>query len=154
MKLRGIEKCERSRIDQWAAFQLDYKWKKIGVIFSLVITVVLLIQKFSRPSGFQYDTEHVSYLFFLERFFLIGLLIIIVSKDKIEDEMITSIRARSFKLAFICAVLYAVIQPFVNALVFYVLAKDSMGYNSTYFQVLTFMLMLQILFFEVLKRNR
>ena len=77
------------------------------------------------------------------------------NEREFEDEMIVSLRSKSMRLAFVLAVLYALIQPLVNVLVFYVIDfNDLSGNTFSYFQVLFFMLMIQIIFFEVLKRNR
>ena len=99
------------------------------------------------------DLDSIESSFVLKRVLLIGLLVVSLSKDKEEDEMIVSLRAKSFTLAFVLAVLYSLIQPLVNVLVFYII-KGDMTNGFSYFQVLSFMLMLQIMFFEVLKRNR
>lgn len=147
MGLKNIQECERSRIERWAGFQLEHKWKRIGIAASSLCFMSLLVLKLT---GF--NTLESSFV--LKRILLVGLLIISLSKDKEEDEMIVSLRAKSFTLAFILAVLYALIQPFVNVLVFYLIKGGASGDHFSYFQVLSFMLMLQIMFFEVLKRNR
>ena len=147
MNLKRVENCERSRIERWAGFQLDHKWRRRGVIISVMAFLALAILKFT-------DTNNLISSFVLRRVLLIGLLIISLSKDKIEDEMIISLRAKSFTLAFIIAVIYSLVQPFVNMLVFYIIKGAYTTDSFSYFQVLSFMLMLQILFFGVLKRNR
>ena len=146
MGFKNIQECERSRIERWARFQLEHRWKKIGVLISLLCFVVLMLLKLM-------DLNSIESSFVLKRVLLIGLLVVSLSKDKEEDEMIVSLRAKSFTLAFVLAVLYSLIQPLVNVLVFYII-KGDMTNGFSYFQVLSFMLMLQIMFFEVLKRNR
>ena len=146
MGFKNIQECERSRIERWAGFQLEHRWKKIGVLISLLCFVVLMLLKLM-------DLNSIESSFVLKRVLLIGLLVVSLSKDKEEDEMIVSLRAKSFTLAFVLAVLYSLIQPLVNVLVFYII-KGDMTNGFSYFQVLSFMLMLQIMFFEVLKRNR
>lgn len=146
MGFKNIQECERSRIERWAGFQLEHRWKKIGVLISLLCFGVLMLLKLM-------DLDSIESSFVLKRVLLIGLLVVSLSKDKEEDEMIVSLRAKSFTLAFVLAVLYSLIQPLVNVLVFYII-KGDMTNGFSYFQVLSFMLMLQIMFFEVLKRNR
>lgn len=147
MNLKKINECERSRLERWSQFQLSHKWKRIGIIVCLVAFGILTSLKFM-------EGEFLVHRFVLRRALLIGLLIISLSKDRIEDEMIVSIRAKSFTLAFVLAVLYALIQPLVNALVFYIMDSKDISNSFSYFQVLAFMLLIQIMFFEVLKRNR
>ncbi|WP_115461409.1 hypothetical protein [Winogradskyella aurantiaca] len=146
MGLKNIQECERNKIERWAAFQLEHKWKRFGILLSVLCLVLLMLLKLM-------DLNTLESSFVLKRVLLIGLLVISLSKDKEEDEMIVSLRAKSFTLAFVLAVVYSLVQPLVNVLVFY-LIKGDMTDSFSYFQVLSFMLMLQIMFFEVLKRNR
>jgi len=147
MDLKKINECERSRLERWSQFQLSHKWKRIGVVISLGTLAVLIGLKLI-------GGDFLVLKFILKRVLLIGLLIISLSKEQIEDEMIVSIRAKSFTLAFVLAVLYSLIQPLVNALVFYLIDYKEITNTFSYFQVIAFMLMIQILCFEVLKRNR
>lgn len=147
MNAKKIMECERSKIEKWSQFQLENHWKLKGIIFCIVVFATILILKFT-----QIDNEWIKFGF--RKGLLIGLLVIALSKEKTEDEMIVSLRAKSFRLAFILAVLYALIQPMVDVLVFNVLGKPISFGSFSYFQVLSFMLIIQIAFFEVLKRNR
>ncbi len=76
-----------------------------------------------------------------------------VSKEKIEDEYIDSLRSQSYRLAFILAIVYALLQPIVNVVVSYVLQQDNEYESFNYFQVLFFMLIVQLLFFWKLKKQ-
>ena len=148
MKREELLNRERTRIVRWAKFQLAHKWKHLGLFICLLTFLALLTLKFL-------DGDFLMQKFLLKRVLLVGLLIIAISKDKIEDEMIVSLRSKSMRLAFVLAVLYALIQPLINSIVFYIVDyKDPSYYSFSYLQVLFFMLIIQILFFEVLKRNR
>ncbi|WP_138434255.1 hypothetical protein [Winogradskyella algicola] len=147
MNAKKIIKCERSKIEKWSQFQLNNHWKIKGIIFCFIIFVATIVLKFN-----EVNTEWVRFGF--RKALLVGLLVIALSKEKTEDEMIVSLRAKSFRLAFILAVLYALIQPIVDVLVFNLLGKPISSSSFSYFQVLSFMLIIQIMFFEVLKRNR
>ncbi|WP_299521258.1 hypothetical protein [Winogradskyella sp.] len=147
MNFKKINECERNRLERWAQFQLPHKWKLGGIIICVILILMLLGLKLTRTDSLWSD-------FALQRALLISLLIVSLSKDKIEDEMIVSLRAKSFTLAFILAVLYALIQPVINAFFFYIFKGYVITDNFSYFQILSFMLLLQILFFEVLKRYR
>lgn len=147
MNLSNAKKCERTRIEKWSRFQLAPKWKTAGVIISVTAFLMLFGLKFidDRPVW----TSDV-----LKRILIVGFLIISISKDKEEDEMITSLRAKSYTLAFIFGVLYALIQPAIDAFIHHYVFEASGNNTFSYFQILWFMLLIQIMFFEVLKRNR
>ena len=84
---------------------------------------------------------------------MICFLIISISKEKIEDEYIDSLRAQSYRLAFILSVVYSLIQPLINYFVDVLLNEEPKEfYDFSYFQVLFFMLVVQIMFFSHMKR--
>lgn len=147
MSKNSLMQCERSKIEKWSQFQLDNHWKIKGILFCIVIFIAMITLKFG-------DVNNEWVKFGLRKGLLVGLLVIALSKEKTEDEMIVSLRAKSFRLAFVLAVLYALIQPIVDVLVFNLLGKPTSFGSFSYFQVLSFMLIIQIMFFEVLKRNR
>lgn len=89
----------------------------------------------------------------LEGVLLMGMLLFSISKDKIEDEYIDSLRSQSYRLAFVFAILYALLQPLVNFVVSYALQQDNEYESFNYFQVLFFMLVVQLLFFWKLKKQ-
>lgn len=139
--------CERERIqlEKMNKFQLGNPYKKVG--FTLTITSFVLI------IAIKYIDNPVWLKPFLHGILLIGLLLISVSKEKIEDEYIDSLRSQSYRLAFILAIVYALLQPIVNVVVSYVLQQDNEYESFNYFQVLFFMLIVQLLFFWKLKKQ-
>ncbi|MBV7267634.1 hypothetical protein [Winogradskyella luteola] len=147
MNTKKIIECERTKIEKWSQFQLSNRWKTIGTVLCLVTFLTMIGLKFT-------EAEPLWLKDILRKVLLVGLLIIILSKEKMEDEMIVSLRAKSFTLAFIIGVLYALIQPVVDYVIHNFLYEASENNGFSYFQVLSFMLLIQMMFFEVLKRNR
>lgn len=147
MEAKRIVECERTKIEKWSQFQLSNRWKTVGVILSLSVFVILFILKFidAKPEW----TSGV-----LKRLLIVGFLIISISKEKQEDEMIASLRAKSYTLAFIIGVLYTLVQPGIDYIIDMYLISSSKTNSFSYFQILWFMLLIQIMFFEILKRNR
>jgi hypothetical protein len=84
---------------------------------------------------------------------LVGLLIMSISKDKIEDEMATYLRTQSFVIAFVLSVIYALIMPYLEFGISNLIHKGGESYKDLGdFQVLLFMLMIQLMSYQVLKR--
>jgi hypothetical protein len=78
-----------------------------------------------------------------------------MSKDKIEDEMTTSLRSQSYTIAFVIGVIYALVMPYVNFGVSNAVNSGSESFKDLGdFQVLLFMLMIQLMFYHNLKRYR
>ncbi|MDC1323096.1 hypothetical protein N8270_00155 [Polaribacter sp.] len=145
--MKNSKICERERIqlEKMNKFQLGNPYKKVG--FTVTITSFVLI------IAIKYIDNPVWLKPFLHGVLLIGLLIISISKEKIEDEYIDSLRSQSYRLAFILAIVYALVQPIVNFAVSYVLQQDNEYESFNYFQVLFFMLIVQLLFFWKLKKQ-
>lgn len=148
MSVNHIENCERTKLERFLTkVQLTHGYKKIGVVIVVLSFVVMTILKFV-------DGEALWIEPFLKHAMLIGLLIISLSKEKIEDELIEVLRSKSYALAFIIGVLYTILQPAANFIVDFILGKQDAPTEIGYLQVLLFMLLIQVGFFEVLKRNR
>ena len=99
------------------------------------------------------DTEWFKLLF--QKTLLVGMLIMSISKDKIEDEMTIQLRAQSYMYAFVLGVIYALIMPYVEFGVSNVVNNGGEAYKDLGdFQVLLFMLMIQLMFYHNLKRYR
>ena len=91
----------------------------------------------------------------LQKTVLIGMLILSLSKDKIEDEMTISLRAQSYAIAFVIGVLYALIMPYVEFGVSNAVHSGGESFKDLGdFQVLLFMLIIQLMFYHNLKRYR
>jgi hypothetical protein len=90
----------------------------------------------------------------LKYILLVGLLLISISKEKIEDERIIHLRQQSYQVAFVVGVLYAIlILPFINYLVDVILQKDSLGFEVSSWEVLFIMLLMQLFFFQMMLKK-
>jgi len=148
MILKDTEKCERTKLEQFLSkVQLSNSYKKIGFLITVLSFVVMIAFKFI-------DDEPLWIKQILKQAMIIGLLIISLSKERIEDELIESLRSKSYALAFIIGVGYTMLQPLANYIVDLILGKQDSPTEIGYVQVILFMLLIQVGFFEVLKRNR
>lgn len=148
MNKSKILNSERSRIEKMIKFQLPNKYITIGIGVFLATFLSFIVLKIM-------GSNSESTKLILRSIMLVSLLVISVSKDKEEDEMVKLIRVQSYALAFVIGVLYAVVQPVINYLVSLGMSTDKIIYsNLGDFQVLIFMLMIQLNFFYFLKRMR
>ncbi len=135
---------ERKNLEKLNKFQLGNQFKKIGLIIAIGSFILMIARKYFE------DSEWIRPV--LHGLLLIGLLIISVSKEKIEDEYVDSLRSQSYRLAFIMAIVYSLVQPLINYAVAVLFNQDDNLKGFSYFQVLFFMLIVQLLFFWQLKR--
>lgn len=85
---------------------------------------------------------------------LVSMLLISISKEKIEDEMITKLRVQSYSFAFLTGVIYALAMPMIDFLFDSVIEMQVSDYAEINVGiVLWFMLFIQIAYFHVLKKN-
>ena len=75
-----------------------------------------------------------------------------LSKDKLEDEFLDSLRSQSYRIAFILVIIYSLIQPIINYTVGIILNQDEEMKAFGYFQILFFMLIVQLMVFWQLKK--
>jgi len=143
--MKDICESERSRLHRWGRFQLPNKYKKIGWAI-IVGTFMLMIAK-------RFVDEPTWVKPVLRNVMLLGFLMVSISKEKIEDEFMASLRATSYRLALIIGVLYALVQPYVTYAIESLIDPENAAIDNGYFQVLLYILLVQIMFFHALKRN-
>jgi hypothetical protein len=138
--------CERERnqLEKLNKFQLGNSYKKVGYIIAFGTFVLMILRKYVVDSDWSRPILH--------GILLIGLLIISLSKEKVEDEFIDSLRSQSYRLAFIMAIVYSLAQPLINYGVAVLFNQDDKLQGFSYFQVLFFMLIVQLMIFWQLKR--
>ena len=142
---------EERRIDKFSRFQLSNSFRRIGWIIILISVVLLLINRTIIVDPYtQLVLRHI-----VLNTMNIGLLMISLAKENVEDELIVSLRAKSYRIAFIFGVLYSLVQPYFILLVRLLKESDPIDSTNTfsYFQVIIFMLIVQIAFFERFKRS-
>lgn len=89
----------------------------------------------------------------LRNVMILGFLIVSISKEKIEDELMANLRSISYRLAIIIGVLYAMVQPYVTYAIETLIDPEGAKFDNSYFQVLLYILLVQIMFFAALKRS-
>lgn len=149
MKKEDIINYERNNFQKFINFRLPHRFMTFGIIILFVSIGVMFIRAFVMDG----DTEWLKLI--LQKTLLVGMLIMSLSKDKIEDEQTISLRAQSYAIAFVIGVIYALVMPYVEFGVSNVVHSGGESFkNLGDFQVLLFMLMIQLMFYHNLKRYR
>ena len=143
-KSSSVCERERSHLEKMNKFLLSNKFKTIGYYIAFGVFGLMILKKFI--------DEPLWVKPLLRKGLLLGMLIISISKDKIEDEFIETLRSQSYRLAFIMGVVYSLIQPIVNYAVGFIIDKNEKYNDFSYFEVLFFMLLVQLMMFWQLKR--
>ncbi|PQJ78304.1 hypothetical protein [Polaribacter porphyrae] len=144
MSKSSICERERSHLEKMNKFQLSHQFKKVGYFIALGTFILMIGRKYIDNSEWIRPILH--------GILLIGMLIISLSKEKLEDEFIDSLRSQSYRIAFVLVILYALIQPLINYGVGLLFDKSEKLEGFDYFQVLFYMLIVQLMVFWQLKR--
>lgn len=149
MNTEKIMNCERDRLNKITNFRLPHTFWTIGI----AVVAISIITMFVRAFVMEGDTEWLKEI--TRKGMLVGLLLMSISKDKEEDELTIKLRMQSYAFAFVVGVAYALIMPYVEFGVSNVVNSGGEAYkNLGDFQVLVFMLLVQLMSFHTLKRYR
>ncbi len=144
MSKQSICEREKSYVERMNKFQLHHKYKKVGYYIAFSAFGLMIAKKFVD------EPDWVKPL--LSGLLLVGMLLISLAKEKIEDEYLDSLRSQSYRIAFILVILYALVQPFINYGVGLLFDEQEKFEGLDYFQLLFYMLVVQLMVFWQLKR--
>ncbi len=149
MNTKKIMECERKRFEKIINFRLPHKFMSIGIAVVLLSIIMMFVRAFLMEG----DTEWLKVV--LHKGLLVGMLLMSISKDKQEDEMTITLRSQSYAIAFVVGVVYALVMPYVELGVSNVVNSGGEVLKDLGdFQVLVFMLIIQLMFYHNLKRYR
>lgn len=145
MTVKDILEWEINNLKKLNKFQLPHYYKKIGIWLFVVSFIALFINAFS--------LNDIEIRAIIKYSMLIGLLLISISKEKIEDELVIKLRMQSYTFAFIMGVISALLLPFVDYIFDYFLkTKEAIITDMGDWEILWILLCIQVLYFELLKR--
>ncbi|MCK8481987.1 hypothetical protein [Psychroserpens algicola] len=149
MEKQNIIECERKGLEKLINFRLPQYFYTIGMLIAGITIAMMFVRAFALEG----DTQWLKLI--LQKTLLIGMLLMSVARDKNEDEMIVKLRMQSYTYAFVVGVIYALVMPYVDYGVSNVLKPEGEAFHDLGdFQVLLFILMIQLLCFHALKRMR
>jgi hypothetical protein len=146
MTLKEIYEWDKKNFERLSRFQLSHKYKNPGILLFAAAFIGIFVFRFV-------DSEPEWIRMLLKNVMILGLLMVSISKEKIEDEFIIKLRQQSYQLAFITCVIYYMVQPMVSFIADLILNKDVQPFQMGYVGVLTFMLLVQLGFFWLLLRK-
>jgi hypothetical protein len=125
---------------------LPKHFKKIGLIVMILAFVPAVVVKSMNVEMVQSQKE--LFRIFTLNAFILGLLFVAWSKDKVEDEMTVAIRLKAMAWTFGWAVLYVIVKPIVD-----LLFKDPIQ-DLTGQQVVMSMLFVYLIMYYLQKSGR
>jgi len=143
-------KAEYRRLKKIQNYQylLPNHYKKVGIALLFASLTALIARKYLFE-----DVDIVQEIG--RKGMLLALLLITLSKEKIEDELIIKLRGQAFAAAFIAGVIYTLVQPLINYMVAFLIKPEKAIYSDLGdFIVMWFMLVIYLTFFYMFKRYR
>lgn len=138
---------EERRLDWLITRRLPNSWKKVGWGILFLSLALILLNRFL-------EIDHLLFKSILKKTMLIGLLIVTISKEKIEDERVETLRSKAFSFAFIVGVAWVLVQPLLNYIVSFLLKAQNVTYKDLGdFQILWILLIIYLTSFWFLKRS-
>jgi L-asparagine transporter-like permease len=149
MEPHSKQEGDIEKINKFTGYQLPNKFKIIGLIIVIIsfLSIVTSLDTYILEEKFYDLFKRVAL-----SGTVLGLLIISLSKEKVEDELMTKIRTQSYNYAVIGTVLFYLTFPFINFIFFSFVSSKPKIEGSTDISVLGVMLFMQILTFRKLKR--
>jgi L-asparagine transporter-like permease len=149
MELKAKQKGDIEKINRFTGYQLPNKFKIVGLVIIIVsfLSIVTSLDTYILEEKFYDLFKRVAL-----SGTILGLLIISISKEKIEDELMIKIRTQSYNYAVISAVLLYLIFPFINYIFMSVFSTMPKMEGGKDISVLGFLLFTQILTFRKLKK--
>ena len=146
MDVKSFMKYERKSLEKMKRYQLPNWFKKIGIGIILISLVAFFVNKFS--------IEDVDIKLISKYGILVGLLLISISKEKIEDELITSLRMQSYTFSFIAGVIITLLtNPIFNFIANFISQRQEENFQEVGdCEILWILLSVQVFYFEFLKR--
>lgn len=148
MKLQNIYECERKQVDKFARFFLLPSYFKYIGIGLFVLSLGLLIGLINFADG----NEGMKLL--ARNVILISMLLVALTREPFEDELVEKLRGQAFSLAFITGVAFGLVQPYINYLVASLVRPEKAEFSLMgEFVILWFMLVVYLCFFHLLKKT-
>lgn len=149
MNKKKFIESERKGLQKLINFRLPSYFYTIG----MVVVGLSIAAMFFRGFALEGHTEWLKLI--LQKTLVVGMLLMSVARDKDEDEMVVKLRLQSYTYAFVTGVIYALIMPYVELFVSNIVHGGGEVYKDLGdFQVLIFMLLVQLMSFSALKRMR
>ena len=144
--MNRIVHCEKDGLDQFKKLQLPHSAKKLGFWLFGICFVGLFLNKFTMDQEILRMTARYGLLF--------SLLMISVSREEVEDELVTSLRMQSYTFAFVFGVIFSLAMPFVDYLLDYIMVNRTPVFEDVGdWEILWMLLSIQVFYFEVMRRR-
>lgn len=145
MNVKSIMECERRSLEKMKKYQLPNKFKKIGIGIIVLSVATIITNKLS--------IDNIDLTLTAKYGILLGLLVVSISKEKIEDELITNLRMQSYAFAFIVGVVITLTNPLFSYIANLFFEKQQENFQGMGdWQVLWILLSVQVFYFQFLKR--
>lgn len=145
MNLKSIAECERRNLEKMKRYRLPFGYKKIGILVIMISIIGIIINKTSIDDNLFAQVGKYG--------ILLGLVLISLSKEKIEDELVISLKMQAYTFAFVISVILTLTNPLFTYIASIIANKPMDIFKGMGdWQILWLLLSIQLFYFEFLKR--
>ena len=138
--------CERRTLDKMLDIGFPPKFKQIGMVTFILFFIGLFV------NALMIENQVLRYI--CKYGLLVSLMVISLSKEEVEDEMLHSLKLKSYTLAFLIAIMHTLLLPFINYVVDLLLGEEPVLQESGDWMILWLLLFIQVSYYELLKRTQ
>ena len=138
--------CERRTLDKMLDIGFPPKFKQIGMVTFILFFIGLFV------NALMIENQVLKYI--CKYGLLVSLMVISLSKEEVEDEMLHSLKLKSYTLAFLIAIMHTLLLPFINYVVDLLLGEEPVLQESGDWMILWLLLFIQVSYYELLKRTQ
>lgn len=142
-----VEK-EYESIERWATYKLPNKIKPLGWVIAISCFIAFLWLA-------KQDNTSFLILYSLKTIGVLGLAMIVLAKEKIDDEMQDVLRGKAMLFAFVCTILFMIITPYITTLFSAIIKPDNfegVAIELSHFNMLSCVMLMYIVGLATMKK--
>jgi hypothetical protein len=144
---KSFAEKENQAIERWTSFKLPNKVKPLGWCIAIGCFISFLwLAKMADVSFL--------ILYTLKTVGVIGLAMVVLAKEKVEDEMKDVLRGKAMLFSFISALLFMIITPYVTTMIIALVSDnyEQVAIEISHFNMLSCIMLMYILGLKTMKR--
>lgn len=123
----------------------QYRWVGLGICLIAIVGLLFISMQEIEPSSFYKDLSMHTVL--------IGLFLLVISRDKNEDERTKQLRYRAFAFSFVLGTVMLLILPFIVILKNSIIGKALEWEFQSFFFIMSSYLFYYLMYFQIFKRQ-
>lgn len=124
----------------------SFKW--IGILISILAIVIMFLVKYNELEQMELYKDIMMHII------LIGLFVMVLAREKNEDERVQQLRYRAFAFSFVLITFILLLMPFISILLDGLTDKLPLEWEQqNFFFIMSYYLFFYLAYFQIFKRS-